>query len=710
MGAVSETLRLLVTLDADQAIREMDKMERTASRSGGATEDKLDKVGATMTRVGAAMVAGGLVAAAGLKKAGDKAIELHDAIAGNERVFGNAITVIDEFGEASAEAVGMSESAFRQQSNVIGSMLINLGYTQQQAAETSVQLSTVASDLAAAFGTEPQQAIEAIGALLRGERDPIEQFGIGIKQVDVNARIAADGLDTSSAAALKNSSAIAGLDLLMEQASIHTGAFGESAASAGTIAQAKFEDFQAQLGEEVIPIISGVADGASKLLDGFGALDDATGGLTSTVATWGTGLLLAGGAVTTISGKLIQMRNTAVGVKAVNLVKSLGLSAGGAGVLGVALGGAALAFGHFANKAKEAKARVDAVRDSIDAAGSITDGLTEILGGAVHEGTQLGEAMADTGTSIDEVNAAVQGTDEEFNAMVDKLGGLSQGAFGAYKELKAMRGGVEESEEAMHRAAITSGDFGAKQGELTSYVRDLTGATDDAAESTDELEQSTYDASAAQDDLAQAYADAESALESYRDEVRQTTDKSLAYRDAVRDLKTKTDEYAEAEGNLNNVHSDASIAFDDLYESALDTAQAFGEAKGAGQGQREQTRLQIEKLRELAAVLPNELRPQIESYISDLLRIPSNRTTTITTLIEPPRTISGGPDNGRSIGQSRTGGLSAPASRIVTGGKRGGTTVNMHGDNFSAQTVAGMLTELSRRQELDIRVGSVVGQ
>jgi hypothetical protein len=181
--------------------------------------------------------------------AGDAAgayAELQQTIKTIDSVFGESAGIIRDWGETAAETAGMSQQTFMSSAAVMGQTLRNMGFDQEEAAEKTTELLARAADLAIAFGKRPQDALLAITAAMRGERDTIEKFGVAIKQVDVNARIAALGLDTSTAAALKNAEAVAVVDLVLSQSMDNAMRFAESQddlAVKMAIIGAKWKDF-----------------------------------------------------------------------------------------------------------------------------------------------------------------------------------------------------------------------------------------------------------------------------------------------------------------------------------------------------------------------------------------------------------------------------------------------------------------------------------
>jgi hypothetical protein len=179
-----------------------------------------------------------------------------------DAVFGDSADTITEWGERAAEAAGLSKREVNEAAAVMGQTLLNMGFDAEDAADKVVLLQQRAADLALAFGKDPEDAILAITAAMRGERDTIEKFGVSIKQADVNARILALGLDTSTASAKKNSEAIAILDIILSQSASSAGRFADSQDDVAVKLaqnQARIENMNAEIGQAVASIQLGAA-------------------------------------------------------------------------------------------------------------------------------------------------------------------------------------------------------------------------------------------------------------------------------------------------------------------------------------------------------------------------------------------------------------------------------------------------------------------
>jgi hypothetical protein len=90
------------------------------------------------------------------------------------------------------------------------------------------------ADMAATFGGPASDAVSALSSVLKGEFDPIERYGVSLKQSDINARLAAQGQANLTGEALKQAQAQAALDLVTQQTSATQGMFAsESDTAAG---------------------------------------------------------------------------------------------------------------------------------------------------------------------------------------------------------------------------------------------------------------------------------------------------------------------------------------------------------------------------------------------------------------------------------------------------------------------------------------------
>ena len=227
------------------------------------TEGFVGRAGSTIQ--GLAVPAGVALGAIGLlgAKTADAASDIEQSFGAVESVYKDNADQVKAWARDSAQQTGLATADYAQMSAQIGAQLKNMGVPFEDVAGQTNDLINLASDLSAQFGGSTSEAVVALSALLRGERDPIERYGVSIKQAGVDAQVAAMGLDTSTTAAKTNAQTVATLALLTQQTADAQGAFAresDTAAHAQQVANAEWTNAQAALGEALLPAVVLVSD------------------------------------------------------------------------------------------------------------------------------------------------------------------------------------------------------------------------------------------------------------------------------------------------------------------------------------------------------------------------------------------------------------------------------------------------------------------
>lgn len=238
-------------------------------RTGGMWRDtgrQASQFGETLRSVG--RIAGGVLAAdavrgglsalqTGFSSSVEAAVNLGESVNAVERIFGDAASEMLDFSRTSANSIGLSQAAFNQAIVPLGAMLSNAGLEMDAVADATVDLTERAADMASVFNTDVDQALAAITAGLRGETDPLEQFGVSINAAAVEARALADSGKAAAADLTSMELASARVALILEQTDSVAGDFAETSdelANSTRIAKAEMEDQRAEIGDRLIPI------------------------------------------------------------------------------------------------------------------------------------------------------------------------------------------------------------------------------------------------------------------------------------------------------------------------------------------------------------------------------------------------------------------------------------------------------------------------
>lgn len=212
------------------------------------------------------------------------ASDLEQAVGAVDAVFKGQASVIQGFAATAAKDIGLAKTQYLNFATVVGSQFKNLGVPVDQIAGSTQSLISLGADLAAQFGGDTSDAVSALSSLLRGETDPIERYGISIKQSDITARLAAQGLGDLTGEAEKQARIQATLALLYGQTTDAQGTFAreqDTLAGKQQRLNALLQDAQTEFGQnllptaieltefatdELLPILSGALDKAGPQL------------------------------------------------------------------------------------------------------------------------------------------------------------------------------------------------------------------------------------------------------------------------------------------------------------------------------------------------------------------------------------------------------------------------------------------------------------
>lgn len=253
-----------------------------------------------------------------------------------KQVFEGATPALNNFTKE-VENYGLSQGQAAQASVFLGSVLKQYGFSVTEAGVETQKLVKLSQDLATTYGYDIQDALLSVTALFRGEYDPIEKFGVAMKQNEVNARVAAKGLGDLTGEALANAQAIARLEMLYERAADSSGAFtraGDTLYASQQRLAAIMQNTQLAFGAElqdalaaVNNIFADIADEAApELIEIGGALSNVIENLSPTIEALAesfVNLIALLQPVTEIIGGLISILNLGL-IPALQIINGLG--------------------------------------------------------------------------------------------------------------------------------------------------------------------------------------------------------------------------------------------------------------------------------------------------------------------------------------------------------------------------------------------------
>lgn len=188
------------------------------------------------------------------------ASDLQDQTSATRQIFGGAAKGVENFASKADTAFGISRSGALGAANTFATFGKSAGLSGDQLGGFATGLTGLAGDLASFRGTSPEQAIEAIGAALRGETEPIRAYGVLLDDATLRNRAMAMGLTKTTKEALTpQQKVLAAQAEILAQTGDAQGDFtrtSDSAANQQKILAAQMENTQAALGTALLPVLS----------------------------------------------------------------------------------------------------------------------------------------------------------------------------------------------------------------------------------------------------------------------------------------------------------------------------------------------------------------------------------------------------------------------------------------------------------------------
>lgn len=155
----------------------------------------------------------------------------------------------------------------------------------------SEKLTGLASDMASFSNTTPEDAIEALGAALRGENEPIRRYGVLLDDATLKAKAMEMGLYKGTGTLSAQAKTMAAYQVILDQTKDAQGDFARTSdgmANKQRILHAQMEDLKVKVGQALLPAVMSLVSGFASLLTAItpvvGAIADRLGPVLSAIA------------------------------------------------------------------------------------------------------------------------------------------------------------------------------------------------------------------------------------------------------------------------------------------------------------------------------------------------------------------------------------------------------------------------------------------
>src|SRR5690554_1928329 len=222
---------------------------------------QFQKVGNQMQSIGQKMtLAVSLPLGAAGVAAYNMAADFEDALGATDQIFKDASDAVQQWTSQLPTYFGIAKKEALEYSNMMGSMLQNIGgLTEQEASQQSAKLIELAGDLTAMYGGTTADAVRALTGALKGNNTMLDNYGMAANDALVKAKAFEMGLITQGGEMTLAAKQAATLALVYEQAGAAQGqAAREADGSSGSMRAFRTEltNLTTEFGEHLLPIIT----------------------------------------------------------------------------------------------------------------------------------------------------------------------------------------------------------------------------------------------------------------------------------------------------------------------------------------------------------------------------------------------------------------------------------------------------------------------
>jgi hypothetical protein len=172
--------------------------------------------------------------------------------------FAGAAEKLNEEIAKNANLFGLTQAEAQQLISVFGAVAQGMGFTQEESADLSADLFSLAGDIASfnniTAGAEP--VLRAFQSAIVGEREALKTYGIAISEAEVQTKAFEMTGKTSADALTRQEKALATSELLFEKAAVQIGNAereSEGFAAQMLVARSSTQELREELGEQLLP-------------------------------------------------------------------------------------------------------------------------------------------------------------------------------------------------------------------------------------------------------------------------------------------------------------------------------------------------------------------------------------------------------------------------------------------------------------------------
>ena len=255
-GRDFRTLKLEILAETKNFVAGMNAGEKKTKTFGDKLADFGKKAGLALAAATAAVSAFAIkIAVDGVKAASN----LSETVSKVGVLFGDSAAQIEAFAETAAESLGQTKQEALDASATFAIFGKSAGLSGDELVKFSTGFTSLASDLASFNDTSPEDAIQAIGAALRGEALPLRRYGVLLDEATLRQAAFELGIiSTTKQALTPQQKVLAAQEVIYKQTTAAQGDFlrtSDGLANTQRKLNAQLTNIRTEIGTALLPIV-----------------------------------------------------------------------------------------------------------------------------------------------------------------------------------------------------------------------------------------------------------------------------------------------------------------------------------------------------------------------------------------------------------------------------------------------------------------------
>lgn len=281
--------------------------------------------------------------ALGIRGAVNEASDFEETSNVINTVFGDGANAVENWAVATGEAVGRSTQQMREFAGQIGAVVQPMVESREVAQEMATNFAQLAVDLGSFNNVADEDALTAIRAAMTGATEPMQRFGVVMKEASLNTFLLNSGIKKQFKDLSVAQQALVRYEFIMAKTVNQQGDAEKTSASYANQVKrlgGNIDNLQRAIGQDLIPVMTSLVTNLNDALKGFISMDDETRQAASSMILFATATTGVGAALSA---------SVLVSAKTIGAFKEIQLAIGGSTLaMNVFSKAGLLAFGKIA--------------------------------------------------------------------------------------------------------------------------------------------------------------------------------------------------------------------------------------------------------------------------------------------------------------------------------------------------------------------------